>query len=346
MNPTQKPLILNGVELRSMNTFGVSSVAPLFSEIKSVEELHFLREKGFFDHSLPFVLGGGSNVLFSEKLTRPILKAGMKGVKILSARDGIVRVEVQAGEQWPALVEWAVQKNLGGLENLALIPGTAGAAPIQNIGAYGVELKDLFESLNWTGFSNFSERTFTAEECAFGYRDSIFKQELKGAGIVTSIVLRLTRENHTLNYHYKPLREYLEQRGELKPDIRRIFEAVVSVRQSKLPDPAVTGNAGSFFKNPMISEKQFNEIAELYPEVPGYPDESGFVKVPAAWLIEKAGWKGKRAGETGTWDKQALVIVNHGRAGASEILDFATGIQKDIKEKFGIDLSPEVNVIR
>lgn len=345
MNQTPMPSIRTGVDLKHLNTFGVPSSASLFCEIKSTKQMYLLRESNFFDEFMPFVLGGGSNVLLSEQLKIPVLKTGMKGINIISSEKSSVRVEVKAGEEWHHLVQWAVERDFGGIENLALIPGTVGAAPIQNIGAYGTELKDRMELVEWLDFRDFKVHRFTPQECAFGYRDSIFKNELKGVGMVTAVILRLTSEKHQLRFEYGALREYLREKSVESPTIVSIFEAVVAIRQSKLPDPAVNGNAGSFFKNPVIPISQFEELQQTEKELPGYPDKPGYMKVPAGWLIEKAGWKGRRSGNTGTWSKQALVIVNYGGADAGEILALADSIRLDVLKKFGVALSPEVNLI-
>lgn len=246
---TREPNVQTGVDLLQLNTFGLSSVAPLFCEVKTVDQLLLLSKRGFFDHEMPFVLGGGSNVLLSETLSLPVLRIGFKGIEVIESDQKSVRVEVQAGEEWHNVVRWAVENQFGGLENLALIPGTAGAAPIQNIGAYGVELKERMEAIRWMDFEGFKQHIFTPDECNFGYRDSIFKNELKGRGVVRSIIMKLTRDEHQLRMDYGSLREVISAHEVENPTIKSVFDAVVAVRQSKLPDPAEIGNAGSFFKN-------------------------------------------------------------------------------------------------
>ena len=345
MNQTPMPLIRTGVDLKPLNTFGVPSSASLFCEVESAEQLYLLRDSNFFEEAMPFVLGGGSNVLLSEKLKIPVLKTGMKGIRIVASEMKSVRVEVQGGEEWHHLVKWAVERDFGGIENLAFIPGTVGAAPIQNIGAYGMELKDCIELVEWIDFRDFRTHTFTPEECAFGYRDSIFKNELKGVGMVKAVILKLSRERHDLRYEYGALREYLGESSCETPTLTSIFDAVVAIRRSKLPDPAEIGNAGSFFKNPVLPVSQFEELQQAWNELPGYPDKPGYIKVPAGWLIEKAGWKGRRSGNAGTWSTQALVIVNYGDADAEEILALADSIRLDVLKQFGVALSPEVNLI-
>lgn len=338
--------IQSGVDLKQLNTFGLSSVAPLFCEIETVDQLQHLSKRGFFDHGMPFVLGGGSNVLLSETLCLPVLRIGFKGIEVIESDQKSVRVEVQAGEEWHSVVRWAVENQFGGLENLALIPGTAGAAPIQNIGAYGVELKDRIEAVRWTDFEGFKQHIFTPDECNFGYRDSIFKNELKGRGVVTSMIMKLTRDEHQLRMDYGSLQEVISAHGVENPTIESVFEAVVAVRQSKLPDPAETGNAGSFFKNPVITTSHYEELKKSYENLPGYPEKEGWIKVPAGWLIEAVGWKGKRAGKAGIWHKQALVIVNLGGATASDISSLAGSVKEDVLKEFGILLTPEVTLIQ
>lgn len=343
---TREPNVQTGVDLLQLNTFGLSSVAPLFCEVKTVDQLLLLSKRGFFDHEMPFVLGGGSNVLLSETLSLPVLRIGFKGIEVIESDQKSVRVEVQAGEEWHNVVRWAVENQFGGLENLALIPGTAGAAPIQNIGAYGVELKERMEAIRWMDFEGFKQHIFTPDECNFGYRDSIFKNELKGRGVVRSIIMKLTRDEHQLRMDYGSLREVISAHEVENPTIKSVFDAVVAVRQSKLPDPAEIGNAGSFFKNPVISLSQFEELKKNYKNLPGFPDKEGWIKVPAGWLIEAAGWKGKRVGKAGIWHQQALVIVNLGGATASDISSLADSVKEDVYKEFGILLTPEVTLIQ
>lgn len=346
MNLPQKTKIQKEVKLNHLNTLGLQSVAPLYIDITSESQLRELGEDGFFKDPLPFVLGGGSNILLSDRLSVPVLKMSILGMEITHDDGNSVFVRVGAGENWHELVTWAVLSKLGGIENLALIPGTVGAAPIQNIGAYGVELENLFTSLEAYDLKSQKVRSFNKDECKFGYRDSIFKRELKGQMVVTSVTLRLNKKDHIIHDTYHALKDYLSQNSIQSPGIEDIYHAVIAIRKSKLPDPSVIGNAGSFFKNPVIEQKQYDELRSRWQEIPGYPDGTGLVKVPAGWLIEKAGWKGLRKGNVGTYKTQALVIVNHGGATGKEVIDYSREIQYSVTERFGIDLLPEVNIIQ
>lgn len=347
MRSIKQSVIQKDVTLTHLNTLGLPSLAPLFIEINSLSQLEELGEAGFFEDKLPFILGGGSNIVLSNRLSIPVLKISIEGIEIVSEDDMIADVEIGAGEVWQDFVTWAVDSGLGGVENLALIPGTVGAAPIQNIGAYGVELETVFLSLKAYHLEDRSVRIFSKDECNFGYRDSIFKQDLKGRCVVVSVTLRLKKRGHVINDSYHALKEYLERSGiQDKPTIEDIYRAVIAIRKSKLPDPSEIGNAGSFFKNPVIDQSMYEEMQRSWGDVPGYPDRKGKVKIPAAWLIEKAGWKGLRVGNVGTYETQALVIVNHGEATGAEIIEHAGIIQKSVVDLFGIELIPEVNIIR
>ncbi|MCG2589013.1 UDP-N-acetylmuramate dehydrogenase [Rhodohalobacter sulfatireducens] len=340
-NPQKK----TDVDLTSFNTLGVSAVANNFVDVECPKDLYELYEGGFFEHDCPFVLGGGSNILFLENPAQPILKVSIKGKDIIEDSSGRLKVKIGAGENWHEFVTWAVKNNYGSVENLALIPGTVGAAPIQNIGAYGVELDEVFDSLELFDMRDGIFKTFQKEECRFGYRDSIFKKALKRVVVVTRVTLNLTTENHQIEDSYKSLQSYLSEKRITEPSIKDIYEAVIDIRRSKLPDPNLIGNAGSFFKNPIINRKQFEELHKRYDEMPFYELNSEEIKIPAAWLIEKTGWKGKRIGDVGTYKNQALVIVNHGNATGSEIFSFSKKIQHSVFEEFGIELVPEVNIV-
>lgn len=345
MNKKKIPRIDSDIDLSSYNTLGVSVVASSFVDITSRNELLQLSNQGFFKDYSPFVLGGGSNILFIDDPSQPVLKMSIKGKKIIEKQDKAVKVEIGAGENWHEFVTWAVDNNLGGVENLALIPGTVGAAPIQNIGAYGVELEEVFDSLELFDMRDETLQIFHAEDCHFGYRDSIFKNELKEKVIVTKVVLRLSKSSHTIQNNYSSLQAYLQERNIENPDIKDIYDGVIDIRTSKLPDPKLMGNAGSFFKNPVVGRRKFEELQARYKEMPFYKAGDNEVKIPAAWLIEKTGWKGKRMGDVGTYQNQALVIVNHGSATGTEIFNFSKLIQKSVKETFGIELVPEVNIV-
>ncbi len=336
--------IQENVNLSPYTTMGVSASSKFFAEIQSLEELSkalkFSREK-----DTPFlVLGGGSNVLFVEDYEGLIILNRIKGIDVISEDENKILLKCGAGENWHRLVLNCVEKGYGGIENLSLIPGTVGAAPIQNIGAYGVELKDVFVSLEAFDIEEEKLKIFSKEECAFGYRDSIFKRELKGKVIITSVTLRLLKKPE-LNFSYSSLKEKLEEKKIVSPTIKDISEVVIEVRQSKLPDPEEIGNTGSFFKNPVISVFQFDELKVKYPNLPSYPVSERQVKVPAGWLIEHAGWKGKREGDAGVHDKQALVLVNHGKASGKEIWNLANQIMNSVYQQFEIRLTPEVNIL-
>jgi UDP-N-acetylmuramate dehydrogenase len=339
------PAIRKDVNLGPMNTLGVETRAGQFVEIRNSEQLRLLFEDGFFRRQSPVVLGEGSNILFISEPDRPVVKLSVKGREIKSEDDGTVLLKAGAGENWHQLVKHSVEKGLGGIENLALIPGTVGAAPIQNIGAYGIEMKDVFHSLTAFDIKTGKFQTFSAADCGFGYRDSVFKNELKGRVIVCDVTLRLTKDSHNLNLSYSGLNDYLESKKIVSPTINDVFKAVVNIRRSKLPDPSDIGNAGSFFKNPIVTADRYQKLKKAYPMIPSYNLNDDGYKIPAAWLIEKAGWKGKRVGNVGTYKNQALVIVNHGGATGQEIYNHALNIQKSVLDKFDIDLLPEVNIV-
>lgn len=341
----ESPLVRENVSLKSLNTLGVEALAGQFVEIHRTEQLRYLYQNKFFDKYDPIILGGGSNILFLNNPERPVVKVSIAGHSFKEEQDGKVLVTAGAGENWHQLVKKTVEKNLGGIENLALIPGTVGAAPIQNIGAYGVELKDRFHELTAFMMTSGELKTFKADDCKFGYRDSIFKQELKGEAIVCNVTLRLTHEKHSLNLNYKGIADFMDSANISNPGIKDIFSAVVEIRRSKLPDPADYGNAGSFFKNPILDSDSYAHLKKQYPDLPSYQLDDNNFKIPAAWLIDQAGWKGKRIGNVGTYKNQALVIVNHGDATGEEIYKHAKTIQKSVLDMFDVDLQPEVNIV-
>lgn len=331
-------------DLSKYTTMGVKAFARFFVEIQSVDELkralNFASEKSLST----LVLGGGSNILFVDDFPGLVIMNRIEGIEIKSEDDSEVIIEIGAGENWHKVVLFCVENGFGGIENLSLIPGTVGAAPIQNIGAYGTELKDVFVRLDAFLMEDGRAKTFSKSECKFGYRDSIFKKELKGKAIITSVTLKLSK-NSTPNIEYSSLKEKLNEKGITKPSIKEVSDAVIEVRQSKLPDPDEIGNTGSFFKNPVISVFQFDELKSQYKTLPSYSVSERQVKVPAGWLIEQAGWKGKRVGEAGVHDKQALVLVNHGKATGKEIWALAQEIIESVHQKFDIRLTPEVNIL-
>lgn len=337
--------VQHDVELRPFNTLDIPARARLFVSIRSIHQLQELLRDRTEDTDDILVLGGGSNILFAGNYEGLILHMAIKGKEVIRETDRYIWLSIGAGENWHETVRYAVKKGWGGIENLSLIPGTVGAAPIQNIGAYGVELEDVFEGLEAVEIRTGDKQTLTKEECRFGYRDSIFKGELKGKYVVCKVILKLDKQP-VLNTSYGAIQAELSERGIDDPTIRDISDVVIDIRNSKLPDPGTLGNAGSFFKNPVIDTEQFERLQESFPEMPGYPVDDDKTKVPAGWLIEETGWKGKVVGNTGTYRQQALVIVNHGGATADEILALARNIQQSVKQRFGIELVPEVNIIR
>ncbi len=335
--------IQENISLKRFNTFGIEKKARFFIETASIDAL---REALIWakENKLPtLILGGGSNILLTADYCGLVIKIEIKGKKLLREDDEFLWIEVGAGEIWHDLVQYAIDQNWAGLENLSLIPGTVGASPMQNIGAYGVEIENVFDSLEALNRSSLEMRTFAKDQCKFGYRESVFKHELKDQFVICSVVFKL-RKNPELKVEYGAIMEVLKAKGIDHPTIRSISEAVIEIRRSKLPDPKEIGNAGSFFKNPTVSKEYFIELKSKSPQIPGFQTENG-IKIPAGWLIEQAGWKGKRTGEVGVHSKQALVLVNYGNGEGSDIIALSQKIQTSIKEKFGIELHPEVNFI-
>jgi len=332
------------VSLRHLNTFGLESRAQSFVEVKSVEELTEILKNPDLKDAPKFILGGGSNILLTQDIDALVLKISIGGIEKIKEDEDHIWLHAGAGEKWHDFVMYCVGHGYAGIENLSLIPGTIGAAPMQNIGAYGVEVKDIVESVETIFYDSAEARIFTKEECNFGYRESIFKHELKGKCIITGVVFRLNKKP-VYHVEYGDIQKTLQEAGVESLSIKAVSDAVIQIRKSKLPDPAEIGNAGSFFKNPEIPEDQFNKLKTNYPALPGYPASPGFVKVPAGWLIEQAGWKGFRDGAIGVHARQALVLVNYGGGSGEEIKLLSQKIQKSIEEKFGIRLSAEVNFI-
>ncbi len=335
--------ILENKSLRQLNTFGIDVKAKFFADVKYSGDLIEILVNEEFNSAPKLILGGGSNVLLSQDFAGLVIKISIPGISIISENQESAVIEAGAGVVWNDLVNFCVDHKLGGIENLSLIPGTVGAAPIQNIGAYGQELKDSFLSLDGFLIDTAEEKILFNDDCRFGYRTSIFKKELKGKFIVTSIRLKLSK-NPVLNLSYGPVKNEIDKLNLYEPTIRDVSRVISSIRKSKLPDPAVIGNAGSFFKNPEISEKKFIDIKDKYPGVIGHKQEDGSYKIAAGWMIEECGWKGKKIGNTGTHEKQSLVLVNYGGAKGEEILKLAEEIKKSVSEKFGIQLTEEVNI--
>lgn len=331
--------------LKPYNTFGVDANAKFFTEIHSIDEL---KEAINFSNTknLPLLLiGGGSNILLTKDFEGLAIKLNLKGIHEDLIDENEVLVTAKAGENWHEFVLFCLSKNYGGLENLSLIPGNVGTSPMQNIGAYGTEIRDIFVNCTVLNLENLQLETFNLEQCKFGYRDSIFKQEGKGKYVILEVTFKLTRQNHKIKTEYGAIKSELENLGIENPTIQDVSKAVINIRQSKLPDPKEIGNAGSFFKNPTISLTQFEDLKQKFENIQGYPN-GDFVKVPAGWLIEQCGWKGKQIGNVASHKLQSLVIINAtGNATGKEIFDFSTEIINSVKEKFGIELEREVNII-
>ncbi len=336
--------IAKDFSLKKFNTFAVDASTRAFVNAGDEDEMFEILSADGLKLYPKFILGGGSNVLFTRDYEGLIIKNSIPGIEIVKQDESSAIVEAGAGVKWNDLVNYCVDRNLGGIENLALIPGTAGAAPIQNIGAYGEELSETFYSLRGFYIDTVIPGVFYKNDCMFGYRDSIFKNELKNRFVVTKVQLMLNK-NPELKTGYGNVRDELEKTGQNKFTIRNIRDVIVKIRKEKLPDPEVIGNAGSFFKNPEIKPEHYNLLKENFPDIKAYPLANGNIKLPAAWLIDKAGWKGHRKGNTGTHQRQALVIVNHGNASGEEILHLAKDIKRTVYEKFGVVLEEEVNII-
>ena len=330
--------------LQPHNTFHLKCWAKHFVQLTSEKDLSELVNSSIFKTNKRLILGGGSNILFTQDFDGLVIKNELKGKTIISENKDII-LELAAGEIWHNVVLYCMENNWGGVENLSLIPGCVGAAPIQNIGAYGVELKDVFHSLRFYHFETKKIELFDADACAFGYRNSIFKNDLKGKGVILSVQLKLTKHNHQLNTGYGAIQQVLKKHEIENPTIKTISDAVIAIRESKLPNPEVIGNAGSFFKNPELPKEQVLPILEKYPQAPHYIINEKTIKLPAGWLIDQCGWKGFKDGEIGVHDKQALVLVNRGNGKGRAIYQLAKKIIDDVKTTFGIELTPEVNVV-
>ena len=329
--------------LKAFNTFGIDCIAKSFVSVKSIQALKNILEK--YASSEIFILGGGSNMLLSQNIEALVVHIDLKGIKLLHETEDHVIIEVMAGENWHDFVLYCIDNKYGGIENMSLIPGNVGAAPIQNIGAYGVELKDVFEECQAIEIETLTVKDFSNEGCCFSYRSSIFKEEARGKYIITSVKFKLTKRNHILSTSYGAIETEFQQRNILDPTIKDVSDVVITIRQSKLPDPAVLGNSGSFFKNPVIDANAFRTFRLKFPDAPFYQLTPTKFKIPAGWLIERAGFKGKRYGDAGVHEKQALVLVNYGEATGAQIWELAITIQKKVNEEFGIYIEPEVNII-
>jgi UDP-N-acetylmuramate dehydrogenase len=324
--------------LKQYNTFGINAIAKEYAEFESIEDL-----KQIDLQKNHLVLGGGSNILFTKNVDGLVLKNNIRGIELPEETHDHVVVKAGAGENWHQLVLFAVDRGLGGMENLSLIPGNTGASPMQNIGAYGVEIKDIFHSLEAYSVADKTVVTFKKEDCNFGYRESVFKNKYKGQFIICSVSFRLNKKP-SINTSYGAISQELEKMGVINPSIKDVSDAVIKIRSSKLPDPKKIGNAGSFFKNPVIEKKLAETLKSTYPDMPYFPTGDK-VKLAAGWLIEQCGWKGYRKGDAGCYDKQALVLVNYGSAFGSEIYDMSEKILQSVKEKFKVTLEREVNIL-
>ena len=327
--------------LKNYNTFGIEAKAKQFVSVSSIAELKEI----LVQNNPIFILGGGSNMLLTQDIQKLVLHVNLKGKEVTETNEDFAIVKAQAGENWHEFVLYCIEQNLGGIENLSLIPGNVGTTPIQNIGAYGVEIKDTMLFCEALNLKTLEIETFTNADCQFEYRESIFKKELKNQYIITSVSFKLSTKNHKISTTYGVIGADLQKNNIENPTLKDISNAVIAIRQSKLPDPKELGNSGSFFKNPIISKEAYENAKALHPEMPHYVVSETEVKVPAGWLIEQAGFKGKRFGDAGVHKNQALVLVNYGAATGAEIVALSKNIQKTILEKFGIAIEAEVNII-
>jgi UDP-N-acetylmuramate dehydrogenase len=335
--------ILNNFSLKNYNTFGIEAKANQFVAVHTVAQLKTILEQN--QNQKKFILGGGSNMLLTKDIDALVIHIDLKGKKIVKEDDDFVWIESQAGENWHQFVLWTIDQNFGGLENMSLIPGNVGTTPVQNIGAYGTEIKDTFVSCDGLNIASQEIKTFTNAECNFGYRESVFKNEVKDQYIITSVIYKLTKRNHKINTSYGDIQAELAKNDITTPTLKDVSNAVIAIRKSKLPDPAELGNSGSFFKNPILLKTDFEKIHQKFPEMRFFDISETEVKVPAGWLIEQAGLKGKRFGDAGIHKNQALVLVNYGGATGQEILAVSKTVQNTVFDKFGIHIEAEVNVI-
>jgi len=330
------------ISLKPYNTFGIEAYAESFVSVTSLIQLQNIISK----NKEVFILSGGSNILLTKNISKPVVHLNLKGIEISeSPNPNKVFVKAQAGENWHEFVLWCITNNYGGVENLSLIPGNVGTSPMQNIGAYGVEIKDTFYALEALEIATGKTKIFNKEACSFGYRESVFKNIYKGIYIITNVTFKLTKNQHKLNTSYGAIPAELDQQNIKHPTIKDVSDAVITIRESKLPNPKEIGNSGSFFKNPVISTKHFKILEKEYPKIPHYSVSDVLVKVPAGWLVEQCGFKGKRFGDAGVHKNQALVLVNYGNATGKEIFSLAKKILQGVNIKFGIDLEIEVNIV-
>lgn len=340
MNPIQ-----NDHSLTSYNTFGIESKAKYFTQFESIEDLVEIRETSYFKEESKLILGGGSNVLFTKNQDALVLLNQVKGIEVISEDADSYLIAVGGGENWHEFVLFCIENNYAGIENMSLIPGSVGASPMQNIGAYGTEIKDVFYSLDAFHLETGEVHTFDNKSCNFGYRESVFKNKYKGEYIITKVVYRLQKKA-SVNTSYGAINQQLELKKIASPTIKDVSDAVIAIRQSKLPDPKEIGNSGSFFKNPIVSNTLIEKVKKEYPNLSTYPIDESSSKVAAGWLIDQAGWKGKTiANKYGVHKNQALVLVNYGGATGSQIYDLSSDIIDSVKDKYGIELEREVNIL-
>ena len=335
--------IKHNISLKAYNTFGIDINAKYFVSVSTIEELKEVLALQEYPNKL--ILGGGSNILLTKDLDLLVIHIDLKGISIVHEDKNTIQVKAKAGENWHEFVQWCLLQDFGGLENLSLIPGNVGTAPIQNIGAYGIELKDSFVSCEALSLNTLEIKPFLKSDCDFEYRNSIFKHKLKGQYIITSVTIKLTKANHRLHINYGAISSQLEVMKIKSPTIQDVSKAVITIRESKLPNPKDIGNSGSFFKNPVISKKQFDLLKINFPDIPSHPVSEEEVKIPAGWLIEKAGFKGKCFGNYGVHKKQALVLVNYNDAKGEDILNLSKLIQETIYRLFNIFIEAEVNIL-
>lgn len=336
--------VQENVSLKQYNTFGIEASARWFSSFTSQHELQELLALQQQKSTNRLILGGGSNMLLTKDVDGIVMKNKVKGIEVVNEDNEFIYLRSGAGENWHQLVQYAVQQNWGGLENLSLIPGNVGASPMQNIGAYGVEIKEVMQELHAWHIYDQQLVTFSNADCVFGYRESVFKRKFKNEFVILNVTYKL-RKQPVFHISYGAIQQELEKMGVKELSVKAISDAVIQIRSSKLPDPKVTGNAGSFFKNPSVSVNQYQQLKQEFPEIVAYPNADGTFKLAAGWLIEQCGWKGYRKGDAGCHAKQALVLVNYGSAAGSEIVALSKEITASVQEKFQVTLETEVNII-
>lgn len=336
--------IISNFSLKALNTFGIESFAKLFVKVNSIQQINELLDLNEFKNNHHLILGGGSNLLLTKNVDGLVIKNELLGIELINENESSVFVKCAAGVVWHEFVMWCIDKNYGGIENLALIPGCTGASPMQNIGAYGVEIKDTFYELEAIELATGNLKKFTKSDCEFGYRESVFKRQFKNQFIITSVTFQLSKQP---NFHieYGAIKQELDLMNVSELNIKAIAQAVINIRSSKLPNPKEIGNAGSFFKNPEVSEIEFQRLKIEFPNIVAYPLENKNYKLAAGWLIEQSGLKGYRAGDAGVHKLQALVLVNYGSATGNQIFDLSSQVLQTVKQKFGVDLEREVNII-